>query len=466
MLVCPDDVSLGDDETISICLFFGLISLLKFSNILLLGFTNSKGKDSSLRKNPQSTLLILGGIDAISAISPFLVLIGSSHHFHNLPMIHICDFSLSITSSFMTKNLLRSPKLTWFGLLSSVVPSSLIFLLSLSLSISLSMTLPHLQSTYQYFLCLCCFIRLFLSLISSCVLITLFSTIADPSFDQRRTLNNYDLTNLGHHRESPAESIIDHQNEEEFESYYQYLFLTVISPVFVKASKSQFFGLDDLPPLSPEMNCHEQINRLSEGLNTLFTELSPSDSFSLSFRIFFLIFSKYSSEFVVTGVLVFFQSLLQFVGPMMLQQLVLSAKQEKSRSKVFAQIIILFLSKFFGSFLDAHSQLLSQNLSLKISGALKGSFFRKATSFSSGSRLKYPIGRLTNLYTIDVDRVADVFKDIHNCWALPLQIIIAMLLLYQIVSYAMFVGFGVFLLIFLLNNVIARQGKLLTDKYG
>jgi hypothetical protein len=40
-----------------------------------------------------------------------------------------------------------------------------------------------------------------------------------------------------------------------------------------------------------------------------------------------------------------------------------------------------------------------------------------------------------------------------------------MLLLYWVVSYAMFAGFGVVILILCVNNLIAQQSKLFTNKY-
>jgi hypothetical protein len=87
------------------------------------------------------------------------------------------------------------------------------------------------------------------------------------------------------------------------------------------------------------------------------------------------------------------KSILQFIGPIMLQQLVLSAQHNKAWSKISVQISILFLSRFCCAFLDTHYQLLSQQLSVKISGALKGSLFRKIISLSSTSRLRFTIGR-------------------------------------------------------------------------
>jgi hypothetical protein len=47
---------------------------------------------------------------------------------------------------------------------------------------------------------------------------------------------------------------------------------------------------------------------------------------------------------------------------------------------------------------------------------------------------------LSNLYTVDIERVVGVMMSLHNFWALPLQILIAMGLLYRAVGFAMFGG--------------------------
>jgi hypothetical protein len=75
------------------------------------------------------------------------------------------------------------------------------------------------------------------------------------------------------------------------------------------------------------------------------------------------------------------------------------------------------------------------------------------------------MGSITNLYTVDADRVVNVTVALHNFWALPLQILIAMVLLYSVVSWAMFAGFGAIVLVLSLNKVVASKTKSTTDRF-
>lgn len=122
-------------------------------------------------------------------------------------------------------------------------------------------------------------------------------------------------------------------------------------------------------------------------------------------------------------------------------------------------ISILFFSRFFCSFFATHYRLLSQKIAIKISGGLKAYLFHKILSLSSTSRLRYTLGNLTNLYAVDIDRIVDVVRDIHSYWSLPLEIIISMLLLFWVVSYAMFAGLGTVVIVLIVNNIISQYSR-------
>jgi hypothetical protein len=449
-----------DDGKIKLCALLSLPLLLKLCNIFLLAFTNSKLKVSSLRKKSQLFLFLISFVDTICALCPIVFLPPKAFH-TNFPFLHLFDAILSISSSLMNKDLLRSRQLSCYGLLSAFFISLLItppyFYLSI---LSFPNFFDQLSSLYFQSILLVSMMRMILSLLCSGVFSYHLAHLIDPiTIDDRndyRSLSNtssnnipllalnFDITQFDHTNswesplvdveipapsegEDPAVSVPGTgsleglERKEEFENYYQALFLSSISPIFRKASQLQFKGIQDMPPLSPDIYCHHQIVFLSTALRKLFQPHSSSSSSSSHF--FFLLFSHYASDFFFTALLLFFKSTLQFLGPIMLQQLVLSAQQEPTPwSQILGQIFILFFSRFLCSFLDTHYHLSSQLLSIKISGALKGTLFGKMMTLSSTSRLRYTIGNLTNLYTVDIDRTVEVLKDVHNFWALPLQV--------------------------------------------
>eukprot|EP01034_Spumella_vulgaris_P032541 gene32542-40153_t len=98
-----------------------------------------------------------------------------------------------------------------------------------------------------------------------------------------------------------------------------------------------------------------------------------------------------------------------------------------------------------------------------MAGAIKTCVYQKVLRLSTASRVEYTAGNITNIYTVDIERVVGVIVALHNFWALPLQIFVAMWLLFDVVSYAMFGGLGAILTILLVNNYIAQMQKAAND---
>ena len=65
-------------------------------------------------------------------------------------------------------------------------------------------------------------------------------------------------------------------------------------------------------------------------------------------------------------------------------------------------------------------------------GWLIGSaIYRKSLKLASSARQKYTTGEITNLVSVDTQRINDGLEYIGNLWGAPLQVIIAMWLVYR-----------------------------------
>eukprot|EP00961_Rhodomonas_salina_P116024 1561280-Rhodomonas_salina.4 len=73
------------------------------------------------------------------------------------------------------------------------------------------------------------------------------------------------------------------------------------------------------------------------------------------------------------------------------------------------------------------------------------SYARASTDRASGHTRQYKsLGELVNLMSVDVQRLTDLVPYLHNLlWSSPLQILLAMYLLFRLVGVASLVGFGV-----------------------
>ncbi|CAF1543369.1 unnamed protein product, partial [Didymodactylos carnosus] len=122
-------------------------------------------------------------------------------------------------------------------------------------------------------------------------------------------------------------------------------------------------------------------------------------------------------------------------------------------SVVFVQT--LFLQAYF------HRQFL---VGLRFRSATTGIVYRKSLKLSSSSKQSSTTGEIVNLMAIDAQRFQDLTSYIHILWSGPMQIIISLVLLYDIMGYSIVPGVFLLLTMIPLNLYIQRIQKKLTTK--
>jgi ATP-binding cassette subfamily C (CFTR/MRP) protein 1 len=92
----------------------------------------------------------------------------------------------------------------------------------------------------------------------------------------------------------------------------------------------------------------------------------------------------------------------------------------------------------------------------KTRSALNAIIYKKSFLLSSKSRQKSTIGEIVNHQAIDAARVRDVMPWFHLFWSCPFQILVAMVLLYRSLGYAMLAGVAVMSLTIPINFFMAK----------
>lgn len=187
---------------------------------------------------------------------------------------------------------------------------------------------------------------------------------------------------------------------------------------------------------------------------------SPTPS---AFRLAWAIWRVYGWEYCAVGTHLATSTLLGFVGPVLLHSLVTCSEEKAPALQIAGLILALFCSKIVVALTATRYSYRTTLLSISIGSAIKGCIFGKTLRLSTKSRQEFTAGNITNLYTVDIERVVGLAVVLHNFWALPMQIIVAMILLWQVVSYAMFAGLVSICLILLLNNYISVLQKRAND---
>lgn len=74
---------------------------------------------------------------------------------------------------------------------------------------------------------------------------------------------------------------------------------------------------------------------------------------------------------------------------------------------------------------------------------------------SNDARRTTTIGEIVNLMSVDAERIMEVFQYLWMIWSSPLQICIAIYLLYGILGPAVFAGLAAILIMFPINSILA-----------
>ena len=85
----------------------------------------------------------------------------------------------------------------------------------------------------------------------------------------------------------------------------------------------------------------------------------------------------------------------------------------------------------------------------------------QALRLSNTSRRSATVGEITNLMSVDAQRLMDLCTSIHLVWSAPLQMCIAMYFLWMTLGPSILAGVGVMICVIPLNALIAKKTRTL-----
>ncbi|GKB07057.1 ABC transporter C family member 13 [Tanacetum coccineum] len=119
--------------------------------------------------------------------------------------------------------------------------------------------------------------------------------------------------------------------------------------------------------------------------------------------------------------------------------------------------ISLGLTSILKSFLDTQYTFRLSKLKLKLRSGLMTVIFRKCLIVSLAERSKFSEGEIQTFMSVDADRTVNMSNSFHDMWSLPLQIGIALYLLYTQVQFAFVAGITITILLIPVNKWIAEK---------
>ncbi|KAI5069363.1 hypothetical protein GOP47_0015664 [Adiantum capillus-veneris] len=159
-----------------------------------------------------------------------------------------------------------------------------------------------------------------------------------------------------------------------------------------------------------------------------------------------------------TGLCALVRAVAMTSGPIVLLLFVnYTSGEELFSGEGYVLVIGLFLAKTIESLAQRHWYLGCRRLGFQLRSAVTAAVFDKELRLSSIGRRNHAAGEIVNYIAVDAYRLGEFPWYMHYIWAVPVQMILAIAILFFTVGLATLPGLAVIFLTVLLNTPLARS---------
>ncbi|GMY33956.1 ABC transporter C family member 13, partial [Fagus crenata] len=172
----------------------------------------------------------------------------------------------------------------------------------------------------------------------------------------------------------------------------------------------------------------------------------------------------YGWPYVRLGLLKVLNDCIGFAGPLLLNKLIRFLQQGSGHLDGYVLAISLGLTSVFKSFLDTQYTFHLSKLKLKLRSGIMTVIYHKCLHINLAERSKFSEGEIQTFMSVDADRTVNLSNSFHDLWSLPLQIGVALYLLYVQVKFAFVSGTAITILLIPVNKWISKLILNATEK--
>ena len=182
------------------------------------------------------------------------------------------------------------------------------------------------------------------------------------------------------------------------------------------------------------------------------------------------LFISYGADFLRAGVLKLFHDTLIFVGPQVLNRMILYLREDAiDLTYGLTLTISVTLAQLIMSFCLRHYFYRCYITGLQFRTAMVVSVYKKALFLAAGERQTRSTGEITNLISVDAKRLQDLTAYLHAVWYSFIQISLAIFFLWQQLGASCLAGVAVILIMMPVTKKVASlmgamQKKLMKAK--
>ncbi|KAJ4976248.1 hypothetical protein NE237_001354 [Protea cynaroides] len=175
-------------------------------------------------------------------------------------------------------------------------------------------------------------------------------------------------------------------------------------------------------------------------------------------------------EITLTGVLAFLYTLATYVGPYFIDSLVQYLNSpHQPKNKGYMLVSTFFLAKLVECLSQRHWSFKLQQAGIRARAGLVAMIYRKGLKLSNESRQGHTSGEIINLMSVDAERIAGFSWYMHELWMVPVQVTLALVILYKSLGLASIAAFVATVIVMLANIPFGRlqekfEGKLMDSQ--
>ncbi|KAI3526549.1 hypothetical protein L1887_05806 [Cichorium endivia] len=215
--------------------------------------------------------------------------------------------------------------------------------------------------------------------------------------------------------------------------------------------------LRDIPLLAPE----DRSKFNYKILNSNWERLKAENQASLAWALFRSFWKEAAKNAVFAGS----YTLVSYVGPYMITDFVdYLGGIEHYPHEGYVLAGVFFVAKLIETLTTRQWYLGVDILGMHVRSALTAMVYRKGLRLSSSARQSHTSGEIVNYMAVDVQRVGDYAWYLHDIWMLPMQIILALAILYKSVGIACIATLIATILSIVITIPLAQVQELYQDK--
>ncbi|XP_043708542.1 ABC transporter C family member 3-like [Telopea speciosissima] len=285
--------------------------------------------------------------------------------------------------------------------------------------------------------------------------------LVEPLLINSSSRNNGDF---GHGSRVCGESVTPYENAN-FLSIFTFSWM---GPLLALGYRKTL-NLEDVPQLANCDSANVVFGRFRNKLGYVGNGNDNGGQISTQKLVEALIFSTWK-EIILAALFSILCTLASYVGPYLIDAFVhyLNSPHQLNY-KGYALVFSFFILKLIKCLFERHLSFQLRKMAMRVRVSLFAIIYKKGLRLSSQSKQSHTCGESINLMSVDVERTGFFSWYLHDIWRVPVQVILALLILYKSLGLASLAALVATVILMLANVPLGKlhekfQGKLMDSK--